>query len=216
MLSSLPFGSALAYSPRGRGDSAGDRLSRRVCYAIKQDTFLARRRVIPLALARLREQMTPEIADLLAPDVVFVPVPRSHPFAPRRRDVLWVPRRICEELAAAAHGLRWEPMLVRHSAVQRSASADRGMRPSPRAHYASMRVERRLREAPRRITLIDDIITKGSTFLAGASLLSEAFPAATVRAFALMRTEWNLTRIVDPVYGRVTYFPRQDTTRRTP
>lgn len=162
--------------------------------------------MIPLAIARLRESLTEELEDLLAPDVVLVPAPRSAPFTPGQRDVSWVPRRICEELIRAGLGQRQEPWLVRHTAVPKSAYSSRGQRPSAQEHHASMRVDRRISDNPARITLVDDVITKGSTLLAGASLLAEAFPDSVVRAFALVRTtSWGFSRIVDPVFGHVTF-----------
>jgi orotate phosphoribosyltransferase-like protein len=39
-----------------------------------------------------------------------------------------------------------------------------------------------------RITVVDDFVTKGSTLLAAASRVAEAFPETTVRTFALVRT----------------------------
>jgi orotate phosphoribosyltransferase len=38
------------------------------------------------------------------------------------------------------------------------------------------------------VVLIDDVITKGRTFLAAAARVREAIPGAQVRAFALLRT----------------------------
>ena len=59
---------------------------------------------------------------------------------------------------------------------------------------------------PRNITIIDDVVTKGATLLAAASLLANAFPDARVRAFALVRTMGlvpDIERIVEPVVGRI-------------
>jgi predicted amidophosphoribosyltransferase len=69
----------------------------------------------------------------------------------------------------------------------------------------SMRVNRPV-ERPDRITIVDDVVTKGATLLAGASLLREAFPDTEVRVFALVRTRGlvsEIDRIVDPVVGTI-------------
>jgi hypothetical protein len=121
-----------------------------------------------------------------AADEQGVPQPATGP--------LWVPRRLCEELLRAGLGARWEPLLVRRLPVTRSARAGPGGRPSVRDHYESLAVRPPygsdpLGEDTTAITLVDDVITKGATLLAGACRLAEAFPRATVRAFALLRTQ---------------------------
>jgi hypothetical protein len=58
--------------------------------------------------------------------------------------------------------------------------------------------------SPERITVVDDVVTKGATLLAAASLLAVAFPDAEIRAFALVRTMGlipDVDRILDPVLG---------------
>jgi adenine/guanine phosphoribosyltransferase-like PRPP-binding protein len=70
---------------------------------------------------------------------------------------------------------------------------------------ATMRVSPGI-EQPARITLVDDVVTKGATLLAAASLVAEAFPGIDVRAFTLVRTMGlvpEIERIVDPVFGRI-------------
>ena len=57
-----------------------------------------------------------------------------------------------------------------------------------------------------RITIVDDVVTKGATLLAAASLVAEAYPDAEVRAFALIRTMGlvpEIDKIVDPVVGTI-------------
>ncbi len=66
-----------------------------------------------------------------------------------------------------------------------------------------MRVSQQIHR-PARITLIDDVVTLGATFIAAASLVKEEFPESEVRAFALIRTRSlipEITQIVDPVVG---------------
>jgi hypothetical protein len=216
LLSSLAFGSFLAYSPHG---TSGEELaSKSVCRQIKRDGYVregseGEEPIIPYAVNRLRAELTPELADLLAPDVLLVPTPGSAPRPPRQPHAAWVPRRICEELLAAGFGGRIEPLLVRLQAVPKSAYAGKRERPGVRQHYESLAVVPRLGGPPPRITLVDDVITKGATLLAAASRLAEAFPDAIVRAFALVRTQ-NPTSdsrgrqlfraIVDPISSKVT------------
>lgn len=54
--------------------------------------------------------------------------------------------------------------------------------------YESMRARLDLLDRPRRVTLIDDFVTRGATLLAAASRLQEALPGAEIRAFVLVRT----------------------------
>jgi adenine/guanine phosphoribosyltransferase-like PRPP-binding protein len=63
-----------------------------------------------------------------------------------------------------------------------------------------------LSDPPRRIVLVDDVITKGRTILAAAAKLQEALPNADIRAFALVRTMGFLTHVphfLEPCQGVV-------------
>jgi adenine/guanine phosphoribosyltransferase-like PRPP-binding protein len=73
--------------------------------------------------------------------------------------------------------------------VPKSSWSPGHQRPDAEAHYNSLSVSLRLGDPPEEIVLVDDVITKGSTLLAGASRLAEAFPDANVGAFALVRTQ---------------------------
>jgi adenine/guanine phosphoribosyltransferase-like PRPP-binding protein len=71
--------------------------------------------------------------------------------------------------------------------------------------------------APLRIVLVDDVVTKGATLLAAASLIHAAFPDTRVEAFALVRTlglQPEVQRIVDPVVGTITLNPWAGADRR--
>ncbi len=152
---------------------------------------------------------------------MLVPVPGSA--LPSNAD--WVGERLAwclKELELA--GRVW-PVLRRCRAVRKSAFAPAGARPSVLEHYESFAIDEALdggsaREAGGaglRLTLVDDVITRGRTVLGAAARLREAFPGAEVRAFALLRTLARgepLCRILDPCEGEVRWI-RADA-RRVP
>ena len=54
--------------------------------------------------------------------------------------------------------------------------------------------------------MVDDIVTRGCTLLAAASRLSDAFPKADIRAFAMVRTMGlvpDITVTIDPCVGSI-------------
>jgi phosphoribosylpyrophosphate synthetase len=68
-----------------------------------------------------------------------------------------------------------------------------------------------------RLTLVDDVVTRGRTLLAAAARLHEAFPVAEIRAFALLRTlaqHEELCRLLEPYEGEVRWIFGD--ARRTP
>lgn len=92
--------------------------------------------------------------------------------------------------------------LYRRKAVMKSAIAPPGMRPSPKDHIETLAVAvmpQILR--PARITVLDDVITRGATLLACIILLREEFPVAEVRGFAVARTKSiePFENVVEPV-----------------
>ncbi|MGH8298138.1 MAG: hypothetical protein ACRES6_02500 [Steroidobacteraceae bacterium] len=149
--------------------------------------------------------------------VVLVPVPGSAPAQGAR----WVGERLAWCLKEVGLAVEVCPALRRRHAVRKSAFAPAGERPSVLEHYASFAVEpvfcsrstvgtgavaRGHRVERFRLTLVDDVITRGRTLLAAALRLREAFPAAEIRAFALLRTlgrDEALRQVLDPCEGEV-------------
>lgn len=196
LLSSLPFASLLIYSPRGQAEIS--QRSRRVRDAIKA----ARLDILERSVQKLRELGGME--PFLGADVVLVPAPRSAPI--RDATTLWPAQRISARLVASQFGKELLPCLTRTVAVPKSAFAAVGERPDAQRHFETMAIESSLLRA-KRITVVDDVITKGATLLAAASRVQEAFPDAEVRAFALLRTMGlveEIDKIVDPCTGTIT------------
>ncbi len=117
----------------------------------------------------------------------MVPIPRSDPLAVKT--ALWPSRQICEALVAAGLGAEVAPLLQRQTAVQKAATAPQGMRPDPERHFESTVIDN---EVPtlieRPITLVDDVITRGASFVGMFRRVAEAFPNRKISCFAMVRT----------------------------
>jgi predicted amidophosphoribosyltransferase len=99
-----------------------------------------------------------------------------------------------------------EPILQRVRAVPKAHFSRQGERPDVAKHRGSMEVDARIL-AGTRITLVDDVITQGRTLYAGSTLVQEALPTKTVRAFGVIRTMGlipDVERILDPCVGTLT------------
>lgn len=133
--------------------------------------------------------------------VTLVPVCRSSPVV---RGGLWVPLLLAQTLQQLGMGGEISPLLTRVSAVAKSAFSKPADRPTLRQHFDSMRAEI-LQPAPTHIVLIDDVVTRGTTLLAAASRIAEAYPDAEVRAFASVRTmsQQEITDTKDPCVGSI-------------
>ena len=60
---------------------------------------------------------------------------------------------------------------------------------------------------PKRLLVVDDVVTSGSMLIAAASLLQETFPEAEIKAFALLRTMsfGEVDAILAPCAGLISY-----------
>ncbi len=105
--------------------------------------------------------------------------------------------------------------LHRVRSVRKSATALGGERPTVEEHCRSLIVESRP-SVPERLLIVDDIVTKGRTLLAAATVLRSSFPEAEIRAFALARTlgrRPTLEHLVLPCEGAIEWL-RGDACRR--
>jgi hypothetical protein len=203
--SNLAFVSLLQYAPRGT--TPVSQASRTVTYKVKTDGFMGSTRVIAHAARRVAEHLRsyPFLQNCFGSDVILVPIPRS---SPRRTGFLWPAERICACLLAEGLGREILRCLERTRPVQRASVAATGQRPNPPDHYDSTRVRSpRPRVNSERITLVDDVITRGSSFVGIVPRIHEAYPDATVRCFALIRTmsTGDVDTIFAPITGIITY-----------
>ena len=144
--------------------------------------------------------------DFLNPNVTLVPVPRSSPMKADSPSP-WASLTICEIFQQQGLGQNILNCIKRISAVPKSQFAGRGNRPTVETHLPSLEVQRDLM-IPDQITLIDDVVTKGSTTFACAIKLHEMFPDTTIRAFAVFVTrgfEEHIDSVISPCVGEIVY-----------
>jgi len=216
----LKYGALFAYSPRKESESA--RQSQRLCHELKRDGFTrpqasaspSKPQVVSNWVADwIRNQRSKlPFSAFFGVDVTLVPMP-TH--ARRDERALWVPMRLCEALCRAGMGGSVLPCVVRTSVVPKAALARPLDRPTVEQHVASMSIERPL-DTPREILLVDDVVTRGATFMAASIRILEAFPNARVHAFAVMRTISDLGEFRetnDPCVGRIELYDSGKTHR---
>jgi len=213
--SELRFCSFLKYSPRKRLPR-GER-SHRVMLAIKTDGIMGRWNVIEYSASQIRQSLESHrfLQEALSPTAILVPMPRSAPL--RGQHSLWPALRICEALLAEGMGQSIRRVLVRDTAVRKAATAGPGERPNPTDHHDSILVRPALDAGGiQDLTVVDDVITRGSSFIGVTPRLQAAFPYATLRYFALLRPsdEDPFETTIDPVSGQITY--QQDRLDRVP
>lgn len=214
MLSKIRFGSFLVYAPRGTSELS--KKAKQFVRARKEERLIGVPPQSPSKYAARRladEHAKSGLEELFRTAPILVPVPRSS------RTVeggIWPAYNIASALVAQGIGATVIPCLQRVRAVPKSAFAASGSRPKPLDHYESITARKMVADRDE-LCLVDDVITKGATLLAAASRLQEAYPHATIVAFALVRTLGfvdDIDRIVEPAVGTITL--RGDEAAREP
>ncbi len=170
-------------------------------------------------IARTVQQQMPRLAfaHFFTENAVLVPVPSSTLMQP---GTLWAPDRIAKALVANAIGREVVECLARVKPLRKAAISDPSSRPKPSEQYESIGVQGAISESkPAEVVLVDDIITRGATFLGAANRLVEAFPGTRIRGFAAMRTisePSEFRSLYDPVLGNIRYREETGDTLRRP
>ena len=201
--SELVFGSYLIYpSP---AVTQAEKNAKSFILQLKRDRVTPEGRLIDLIIGRLAQeaQSTP-LADFLDGTAALVPVPAS---GLQRKNSVWPARSLAEIMVSNGLASEVMPCLERVTAIRKSAFCAPGTRPSPREHYDTMGVKPNLVSPDSsNIILVDDVLTKGSTFSGAAARIREAYPDAQIRVFAIARTD-NMTQWKDPRVGHITTGP---------
>ena len=207
ILPQLQYGSLLTYCSQENSTRTEVTHSKSIMLALKNARFIGQPPIeMPQWIAKniKRDISTLPFSTFFQDDTILVPMPKS---APMQKGTLWVPERIALSLLDQGLGREVVPMLERVTAVPKSAWSAPQDRPLPQQHYDSMAVQKAL-ASPKRIPLIDDIVTRGSTFLGGASRIHDEYPNCEIRAFAGMRAityQNDFVKEYYPVKGEITY-----------
>lgn len=213
--SELSFASFLTYCPRGDADAI--KRSQNLMRQVKENRVIrsgAHEEATARRVARRFRERDPAFAkDFLGPDRTLVPVPRSGLRVP---GALWPAHEIATALRSEGFGMHLLPCLQRSVAVMKAATARSEDRPKARAHFDSLALRDPL-SLPARITLVDDVVTRGAQLFGAAWRIWSQRPDVEVRAFIVLRTISNAEdfhSIADPCTGRIEW--RAEDCRRVP
>ncbi len=196
MNSKYSYASFANYSPRGISDPSVK--SRKLCGQIKAGKEFTSKS----ALKYFNTPKAQVLQQFLNSNVTLVPVPRSAPLA---KNALWPAKVIADVLVSNGYGCEARAIIERISPLPKSSTVPGHERPLIHEHKKSLKLNADMFELDE-ITLVDDVITKGSTIVASADLLAEHFIGAKIRVFAMFRTlgfQTEIEKVVDPFVGTI-------------
>jgi predicted amidophosphoribosyltransferase len=145
-------------------------------------------------------------------ETTLVPIPKS---SLTNNHSLWVPEKIAKALEKQGLGYYY-PCLQRHNAVPKSAYSKSEDRPKAIDHYNTIKFIPQIKQ-PKKIILIEDVITRGATMIGCASIIKQKFPSINIKGFAALRTiskPEDFKDINEPCIGKITL--KNNTTIRIP
>lgn len=204
-ITNIEFGSLLTYSPRG--DTNEEARSRTFMAKLKRDEFLEKEKIlmteyIAQGIKNNLEKLS--FAHFFKVNPILIPTPSS---SVTKANTFWVPERLATALVNNGLGEKVSSCLQRTKPLRKSHKSSSANRPKAHEHYETMAVQKELSE-PDEILLIDDFITRGSTFIGAANKLRDAFPNANIRAFAGIKTisrPEDFKKIFDPCIGEINF-----------
>ena len=211
MNSKYSYASFANYSPRGKSDHSIK--SQKLCGQIKAGNEFTSKS----ALKNFNTPNAQVLQQFLNPNVTLIPVPRSAPLA---KNALWPAKVIADVLVSNGYGYETRVMLERISPLPKSSTVPGHVRPNIYEHKNSLKLNADMIELDE-ITLVDDVITKGSTTVACADLLAEHFIGVKIRVFAMFRTiglptQPEIEKVVDPFVGTIIGYESGKSCREDP
>ncbi|MVM32148.1 hypothetical protein GO755_19010 [Spirosoma sp. HMF4905] len=200
-ISPVRYATVANYSPRGKSRESVH--SRNSCYRFKNGNAETLEGFAKYLTGQFEKSAL--FRDFFGEDVVLVPVPGSSLLV---AGGLWPARLIADEIVKAGLADIVIPYLERANAIRKSSGSSQGNRPTVEEQYNSLTVKKLEVISPKRITIIDDVLTKGRTSFACALRLSEAFPDTRIRVFAPIRTQGltnDITQFIEPATGDITF-----------
>lgn len=200
-INDIDFGCLFTYSPRGTTNE--EARSRTFRAKLKGDGYLEKEKIlmteyIAQGIKNNLEKLP--FADFFKKNPTLIPIPNS---SLTKTNTLWVPQRLATALVNNGLGEKVSLCLKRTKPLRKSHTS--ANRPKAHEHYDTMAVQKELSE-PDEILLIDDFMTRGTTFMGAANRLIDAFPNANIHAFAGIKTisnPENFKKIYDPCIGRI-------------
>ena len=208
-ISPLNYATVANYSPKGNSNLSIR--SRDSCYKLKNGNAETLKNFANYFKGQFGG--TDIFNDFFGDNVVLVPVPRSSLLV---AGGLWPSKLIADELVNIGLAQIAIPYLQRVYAIQKSSISSPGNRPTLEEQYNSLAVNKLEMFSPERITIIDDVLTKGRTAFASALRLSEAFPNAVIRVFAPIRTQGlvnDIEKFAESAIGDITFDGYSDVDR---
>jgi len=198
LISEYQYGTFANYSPRGRGKQSIR--SRQICGHVKKGS-------LPLLESMISNFVKPECAPLLDlfDNRMLVPIPKS---SPKQANVLWPSLIICNQLLHNGYGVEVVEGVQRTTPIQKSAFASAKNRPTVAQQMETLKCTLNLISNPN-ITLIDDVLTQGTTSVACAEIIKSVLPHSDIRIFSVIRTQGlvpDIETLVDPSTGTIKYF----------
>ncbi len=163
----------------------------------------ARPEVLERIAVRCGERQGTDFEGFFTPTSTLVPVPTSAPA--RAPDTLWPGLSIAEALLDQGLGRDVQELLVRTVRVPRAHEQLAADRPRVDELAASLEWRGDFGSGLEQVVLVDDVVTRGTTFLAAREVIHRTEPWLEVRGFAAVRTmSFNVvTEPLSPVIGRV-------------
>ena len=200
MLETLTCGSWLVYATRAETHNAVR--IRNIVLFIKRDQLelTTRRLFADIVVEHMAARLDAPLRELFGKDACLVPVPGA---GLTRPNTVWPALTICKSLESLGLGVAVTPVLRRATSVPKSAGSQH--RPTLDQHFDSLTVQGTLNH-PARIILVDDVVTSGTTLMAGARRLEAAFARVSIAGFAVARVQstGEPEHLVEGVVERIT------------